>query len=47
MKDEFDRNKHFERHKERITKIKEDVRDRKIIERLKEKIRQRRKGKDG
>ena len=47
MSNKFNRAEHFKKHKDRITKIKEDVRDRKIIERLKEKIRQRRKGKDG
>ena len=46
MKDEFDRNKHFEQHKKRITKIKKEIHERKIIERLKEKIRQRRESKN-
>jgi len=47
MKGEFDRKKHIKQHKDRIARIKKDIRDRKIIERLKEKIRQRRKAKDG
>ena len=47
MKGEFDRNKHIEQHKKRIAKIRKEIHERKIIERLKEKIRQRRKAKDG
>jgi hypothetical protein len=47
MSNKFNRTEHFKKHRNRITKIKKDVRDRKIIERLKEKIKQRRKVKDG
>jgi len=47
MKGEFDRNKHIKQHKDRIARIKKNIRDRKIIERLKEKIRQRRESENG
>jgi len=47
MSNKFNKAEHFKKHKDRIAKIRKDIRDRKIIERLKEKIRQRRESENG